>query len=108
MQTRSETQPRGVRNWDEEVIDVLRAAKNAAGFEHVGPLSGLSLMAVFADKASQPTDEPPNFVRDPRAAPARDEWYADSAQVFDNLYFVGGKIHSTWALKTSQGFILID
>src|SRR3954465_1909109 len=25
-----------------------------------------------------------------------------------SLYFVGGKIHSAWALKTSQGFILID
>ena len=29
-------------------------------------------------------------------------------QVFDNLYFVGGKIHSAWALKTSHGFILLD
>jgi metallo-beta-lactamase class B len=28
--------------------------------------------------------------------------------VFDNLYFVGGKLHSAWALKTNQGFILLD
>ena len=26
----------------------------------------------------------------------------------NNLYFVGGKIHSAWALKTTQGFILLD
>jgi len=97
-----------VRNWDEEVVEALRAAKDAAGFEHVGLLSGLSLMAVFGDKANQPTNEPPRFVRDPSAVPARDVWYADAAQVFDNLYFVGGKIHSAWALKTSDGFILID
>jgi len=98
----------GVRNLDEEVVEALRAAKDAAGFEHVGLLSGLSLMAVFGDKANPPTNEPPAFVRDPSSVPARDEWYADAAQVFDNLYFVGGKIHSAWALKTSQGFILID
>ena len=28
--------------------------------------------------------------------------------MFDNLYFVGGKIHSAWALVTSEGIILID
>jgi metallo-beta-lactamase class B len=28
--------------------------------------------------------------------------------VFDNLYFVGTKIHSAWALTTSQGIIIID
>jgi len=97
-----------VRNWDEEVVDALRAAKDAAGFEHVGLLSGLGLMAVFGDKVSEPTNEPPNFVRDPKGVPPRDAWYADSAQVFDNLYFVGGKIHSAWVLRTSQGFIVID
>jgi metallo-beta-lactamase class B len=96
------------RNWDEEVIEALRAAQKASGFEHVGLLSGLSLMALYGDKANPPTNQPPIFVRDPSAVPSRDEWYADAAQVFDNLYFVGGKIHSAWALKTSQGFILID
>ena len=28
--------------------------------------------------------------------------------MFDNLYFVGSKIHSSWALTTSEGIILID
>jgi len=28
--------------------------------------------------------------------------------VFDNLYFVGTKFHSSWALTTSDGIILID
>lgn len=108
MLTPSQMQARDSRNWDEEVVEALRAAKDAAGFEHVGLLSGLSLMALFGDKARQPTNEPPAFVLDPTKVPARHEWYADSAQVFDNLYFIGGKIHSAWALKTSQGFIVID
>src|SRR5260370_24877394 len=44
----------------------------------------------------------------PASAPARDTWYAEPARVFDNLYFVGGKIHSAWALPTKEGIILID
>jgi hypothetical protein len=40
--------------------------------------------------------------------PARATWYTDPGKVFDNLYFVGTKIHSAWALTTSEGIILID
>jgi metallo-beta-lactamase class B len=28
--------------------------------------------------------------------------------VFDNLYFIGTRIHSAWALTTSEGIIIID
>jgi metallo-beta-lactamase class B len=108
MQTRLEMQAQGLRNYDDEFVEALRAAQNAAGFEHVGLLSGLGLMPLLGAKTTPPTNAPPVFVRDRSAVPPRDAWYADSAQVFDNLYFVGGKIHSAWALKTSQGFILID
>src|ERR1700686_3348921 len=108
MPTHLEMQAQDLRNWDEEFVEALRAAQNAAGLEHVGLLSGLGLMPLLGAKAIQPTNEPPDFVRNPNAVPARDVWYADSAQVFDNLYFVGGKIHSAWAVRTSQGFILID
>src|SRR6185437_8357402 len=44
----------------------------------------------------------------PRRIPARDSWYAEPHQVFDNLYWVGTKVHSSWALKTSAGIIEID
>jgi metallo-beta-lactamase class B len=40
--------------------------------------------------------------------PPRESWYAEPAKVFDNLYFVGGKIHSSWALTTKDGIILFD
>jgi metallo-beta-lactamase class B len=40
--------------------------------------------------------------------PDRSQWYAPPSQVFDNLYWVGTKEHSSWALKTSEGIILID
>jgi len=44
----------------------------------------------------------------PPATPARETWYADPQKVFDNLYFVGEKEYSVWALTTSQGIIILD
>lgn len=50
--------------------------------------------------------------------PGRQEWYAEPAKVFDNLYWLGSHSdslasrpvfgNSTWAVKTSEGIILID
>ncbi len=78
----------------------LVKARNAAGTEFTGTLARLCI-------APPPM---PLTVRDgaPGPAPARDTWYAEPARVFDNLYFVGSKIHNSWALTTSQGIILID
>ena len=44
----------------------------------------------------------------PRPAPAKETWYAEGGQVFDNLYLLTTKVNSAWALKTSEGIILID
>ena len=44
----------------------------------------------------------------PGPAPDRASWFTKPAKVFDNLYFVGTKFHSSWALTTSDGIILID
>ena len=49
------------------------------------------------------TDNVPGYVTNPASAPARNIWYAEPAKVFDNLYFVGGKLHSAWALTTREG-----
>jgi len=38
----------------------------------------------------------------------RDKWYEPPAKVFDNLYYIGTKTESTWALTTSAGIILIN
>ncbi|MCZ6674697.1 MAG: MBL fold metallo-hydrolase [Verrucomicrobia bacterium] len=50
----------------------------------------------------------PRFLQNPAGVPAREEWYANAIQIYDNLYFVGGKIHSSWALTSSEGIIIID
>jgi metallo-beta-lactamase class B len=46
----------------------------------------------------------------PRAAttPDRATWYASPYKVFDNLYWLGTRQHSSWALQTSAGIIIID
>jgi metallo-beta-lactamase class B len=43
-----------------------------------------------------------------RRTPARQTWYAEPAKVADNLYFLGTKVHSSWAIVGSQGIILIE
>ena len=86
---------------NQDAIDAhLVAARNAAGFDFTGTLARLCVApAAF-----------PLNIRDgaPGPAPARDTWFAEPAKVFDNLYFVGSKIHNAWALTTSEGIILID
>lgn len=43
-----------------------------------------------------------------RRPPEKDLWYAKPAKVADNLYFLGTKVHSAWAVVGSEGNILID
>jgi metallo-beta-lactamase class B len=46
--------------------------------------------------------------RGPGATPDRATWYASPYKVFDNLYWLGTRQHSSWALRTSDGLIIID
>jgi metallo-beta-lactamase class B len=79
----------------------LAAGKRAAGLDFAGTATRLCIV-------------PDNLMGrtpgggGPRPIPDRATWYAEPARMFDNLYWVGTKIHSAWALKTSQGIILID
>jgi metallo-beta-lactamase class B len=78
----------------------LAAARIAAGFDFTGTLARLCVAPAAV----------PSTLRDvaPGPAPARETWFTEPARVFDNLYFVGSKIHSSWALTTSEGIILLD
>lgn len=42
------------------------------------------------------------------ATPDPSTWYASPYKVFDNLYWLGTRQHSSWALRTSEGLIIID
>ena len=80
------------------VTAYLARAKAAAEFDFPGTLVRV---CVAPQTAPGPDVAPP-------PPPPRDTWYTDPAKVFDNLYFVGTKIHSSWALTSSEGIILID
>jgi len=76
----------------------LAAAKAAAGFDFTGLLARICVA---------PQTGPGRDVA-PGPAPDRATWLTEPAKVFDNLYFVGTKFHSSWALTTGEGIILID
>lgn len=95
------------RDYAAEILAAQTAAKNAAGLEHLGTLNRLCFLPPV-NGAPTDNDKTPAYIDDPSKAPAKSTWYADSAQVFDDLYFVGGSIHSAWILKTDAGLILID
>ena len=99
-------QARAARDFDSEIQAALQSAKTAAGFEFLGTLARTCLLPQSGGELA--TDSLPGYVTNPASAPARETWYAEPARVFDNLYFVGGKVHSSWALTTSEGIIIID
>src|SRR6266481_7134605 len=76
----------------------LAAAKMAAGFDFAGTLARVCIAPQTAPGADVRPPPPPD----------RATWFTEPAKVFDNLYFVGTKIHSSWALTGREGIILID
>jgi metallo-beta-lactamase class B len=99
-------QPPVKRNFEVEIQKAIESAKTAAGFEFQGTLVRTCLLPQSGGETL--TDVVPGYITNPASAPSRDTWYAEPAKVFDNLYFVGGKLHSAWALTTREGIILID
>jgi len=46
--------------------------------------------------------------RGPAPTPDRATWYASPYKVFDNFYWLGTRQHSSWALRTSDGLVILD
>ena len=99
-------QPQAKRDFDAEISAALASAKSAAGFDFLGTLVRTCLVPQSGGEDTRDIPEP--YVTNPAKAPPRDSWYTEPARVFDNLYFVGGKIHSAWAMTTKEGIILFD
>jgi len=83
---------------------LVKAAKRAAGVEYAGTFLRICVapdnLEGGAGRGAAPLGA--------RNVPDRALWYAKPYKVFDNLYFVGTKIHSSWALTTTDGIVLID
>jgi metallo-beta-lactamase class B len=94
----------------------VAAAKNAASPSTANPKPWQRFDALFRLICTQPRAG----ARPPRVGPGesdelaktvptpREEWYVPPAKVFDNLYYIGTKTESTWALTTSAGIILLN
>jgi len=88
---------------------LVNAAKRAAGTDYAGTFLRIcvapdNLQGAAGRGAAGRAPAPPTA----RTVPDRALWYAKPYKVFDNLYFVGTKIHSSWALTTTDGIVLID
>ncbi len=76
----------------------LATAKAAAATDHV---------ALFEATCVR-TPGPPPALTGPREVPELSTWHHEPVKVFDNLYYIGEKEYSAWALVTSDGIIAID
>ena len=89
---------------------LVTAAKRAAGQDHAGTFLRICVApdnlggGGGGGRAGRAGTNPPPAP----TVPDRATWYAQPYKVFDNLYFIGTKIHSSWALTTTQGIIVID
>jgi metallo-beta-lactamase class B len=86
----------------------LGAAKIAAGTDWAGTFLRLCIPAPAGPQAPRAAAAAAGATGAPRRPPAKEIWYAEPAKVADNLYFLGTKIHSAWAIVGSQGIILIE
>jgi hypothetical protein len=80
----------------------MSQAKAAAGSDWSRIYRSLCESPASGPSAASLSNQPPG------PAPERDKWLTEPVKIFDNLYFVGTKEHSSWAVVTSAGIILLD
>jgi metallo-beta-lactamase class B len=89
-----------------EIRSRVETARAAAGQEHAYYFNSVCFVA-FEAVGIAPLD----VARIPAALPTTDpdrDWYAEPAQVFDDLFFLGQTAYTVWGLRTSEGIILVD
>ena len=88
----------------------INAAKAAAGLDYRATFVNLCFAGANPALANPAAGRAGGAARGrgPAATPDRANWYASPYKVFDNLYWLGTRQHSSWALRTSDGIILLD
>jgi metallo-beta-lactamase class B len=103
------------------LIAALAAATALTTAAHAQPASGTVESHIAAGKAAagrdhtelfdslcKPASGPAPAITGERVAPERSTWHYEPVKVFDNLFYVGEKEYSAWAITTSQGIIVVD
>ena len=98
-----------------EIDSHIAVAKAAAGQDYRGTFVNLCLPSApvggargAAGRGAAGRGAPARGGGGTAAAPDRAGWYASPYKAFDNLYWLGTRQHSSWALRTSAGIIIID
>jgi metallo-beta-lactamase class B len=94
-----------------EIDSHIAAAKTAAGQDYRGTFVNLCLPSAPRGGGAGAAARGVGPARGAVAAtqtPDRANWYAPSFKIFDNLYWLGTRQHSSWALQTSAGIVIID
>lgn len=88
----------------------IGAAKAAAGLDYRATFVNLCFAVANPALANPAAGRAGGAARGagPGATPDRANWYASPYKVFDNLYWLGTRQHSSWALRTSEGLVILD
>jgi metallo-beta-lactamase class B len=92
------------------VDEHIAAARVAAGLDYRATFVNLCLPSPprGGGAGAAGRGAPPAAVTATPPTPDRATWYAPPFKIFDNLYWLGTRQHSSWALQTSAGIIMID
>jgi metallo-beta-lactamase class B len=92
------------------VDEHIAAARVAAGLDYRATFVNLCLPSPprGGGAGAAGRGAPPAAVTPTPPTPDRATWYAPPFKIFDNLYWLGTRQHSSWALQTSAGIIMID
>jgi metallo-beta-lactamase class B len=91
-----------------EMDSHIATAKAAAGLDFRGTFVNLCLPGAAPGGARGGAGGAGRGAAAAPATPDKAGWYASPYKAFDNLYWLGTRQHSSWALRTSGGIILID
>ena len=88
----------------------ISAAKAAAGLDYRATFVNLCFPGANPALANPAAGRAGGAARagGPGAPPDRATWYASPYKVFDNLYWLGTRQHSSWALRASEGLVIFD
>jgi metallo-beta-lactamase class B len=91
-----------------EIDAHVAAARAAAGQDYRATFVNLCLPGVPPAAAAGRGAAGRGAVAGGPQVPDRANWYAPPLKVFDNLYWLGTRQHSSWALQTTAGLMIID
>ena len=98
----------GINGQSQSTADTVDAhVANAKALDAQGPTALINLCNPPAAPAPARANQPARGAQPP-APPDRSRWATEPVKVFDNLYYVGEKEYSSWAVTTSAGIIIID